>query len=60
MEEETKDFDPVNDDTCPYCGCSDLDCDLVVTEDESGEEIRYDVIDCPQCCKRLWAEDYEV
>lgn len=59
MEEEIKDFNPADDDKCPYCGSDKLDYDLVILDDENDGEIRYDVIDCSQCKKRLWEEDHD-
>lgn len=57
--DEVKDFDPVNDTKCPICGSSDIYCDLVQEETEDGKDIRYDIIYCPQCKKRLWEEDHD-
>ncbi len=39
--------------TCPHCGETELDYDLVVEEDDS----HHDIIDCPSCHRRLYYED---
>ncbi|HBC93155.1 MAG TPA: hypothetical protein DCZ10_09745 [Pelotomaculum sp.] len=56
-EWEKPDFDPAEDDKCPYCGSKEIYSDLVVVSAEDGsDEMRYDIIYCPQCKKRIWEE----
>lgn len=51
-----KHFDIPEDAFCPYCGCEELDYDLVKEEDGS----LHDVVDCSKCKRRLYYEEYEV
>jgi len=46
-------FNPAEDDICPYCGCKELDYDVLHYDDGAI----HDIIDCPKCKKRLWEED---
>ncbi len=55
--DDVKDFDPVDGNECPFCGCKDIYWDLVREETEEGGDIYYDIIYYPQCKKRLWEED---
>lgn len=52
-------FDPTEDSQCPYCGSEEFYSDLVQEETGEGEEIRYDIIYCPQCKRRIWEEDHD-
>lgn len=44
--DEHRDFDVSEDTSRPYCGCEELDYDIV-----------FDVVDCPMCGKRLYYKD---